>query len=1276
MNTQIIKVYYGSDALPYKDNERTVHFPITGSTFLGSSDTTKIRFYVDGYLADENALWISVSKRADGQQGSQFLTSGTDENGDKYREMTLSGWYTEKKGDLYISLKGYQGGSTGYWDEETGMYVVQGVPVIRATGSIKLAINYAPVGEYPYYQDEMASFQDLVAQLGNKLNITSGIVVVSDISVASVVLYTDGQLIYDKATKSLYVVNNGAFVSFFETYDKAAIDTKLDDKVDKLSTTGKYAYTHEGSTQGETQVSEDVVNGAIPSRTNVGQLKVPTTPTDDSHATSKDYVDNSINNERTYLLGVINDAGHSLGLVESTDPSKEYDYIIQLKDKAGNVISSVELDLPLESIITQGTYDSETKEIVLTLDNGSEVRIPVGDLVEGLVDEQGLETALAPYIKEINVSSVLSTNDLLEQVGVEKYFILDNMGSLCLCYISEDSGTYTLNVISKDIAYHNSFTENTLVRNLLGDGTLDIGYLPVITLSQAMQTLTLGEMEIANQDNSIIKYNGRIYHKANETESAIEYVSADYDIANGSTNTVITKYEISVNKSTRATTMISQNLNVYSVGEIDSLLNEKANTSGDYPLLTVGKSLVSEQIENINDEVGSTQTNPFLFQGTGTNDNTTETPTSPVAKHLELRGNSVVWKQLVDYQARTIKSVVCSFSNGIYTLNGTASGEQSNTYLSYRAKRIAGHKYLWVIRKIGGTVDITGRTTDDYNGYGLGSDLPNLSPTFTTLIDDETTWQIVTGGSDSNNANYFRIVFDEGVIFDNAQFICMTFDLTSIYGAGKEPTTYLQFVRDYPLPYYEYNTGELKSCNSSKLVTIGYNAFNNEWDTQTNTYAISKQIKVIAGQKYTLEQTGTNYSVRYINEYDGGGNLIKKTNRGINSTLVDTKILRASQGLIVIQLENNTQFVTIRYDFTVIPINIAFHLTWDNSKTGYELYVKHEYDLPSVELRSVGSVYDTITPNGVYTQRIGVRAYESGDESDSSVITDLTNTYYVLETPIVSEVSAFAENIEVDDFGTMEFVPSDSTEEVIIPQGNKFFYPADYVLFIDDLYNRSKDGGETSDANNFVTQSELEEAVGDIDLTNYVDLTSQQTINSIKTFDTALGGNIKIVQNGVEKFAIYPDGNTYNTKMNVQGSTKIRFDSNQINFYVSIVPLSDNSLDLGNSSAKWRNLFLSRNLTDGTYTVTVAEITKKPSTSYSLSDGGTITDNNLKSLIQNEQPIKLNGFTCYFSCDDGTNYQYVNTRYDSNANTNHINVITINKSTWVATFHTSDIALS
>ena len=110
-----------------------------------------------------------------------------------------------------------------------------------------------------------------------------------------------------------------------------------------------------------------------------------------------------------------------------------------------------------------------------------------------------------------------------------------------------------------------------------------------------------------------------------------------------------------------------------------------------------------------------------------------------------------------------------------------------------------------------------------------------------------------------------------------------------------------------------------------------------------------------------------------------------------------------------------------------------------------------------------------------------------------------------------------------------------------------------------------------------------------------------QTISSIKTFDTALGGNIKVVLNGVEKFAIYPDGNTYNTKLNAQGGTRIRFDTNQINFYNNITPLTSGNLDIGATAVKWRDLYLSRNLTDGTNSVTIADL--KALIDYAKSQG-------------------------------------------------------------------------
>lgn len=76
-------------------------------------------------------------------------------------------------------------------------------------------------------------------------------------------------------------------------------------------------------------------------------------------------------------------ANASLSINTST-----YVVTLQLKDRNGNNLGSAQtIDLPLESIIVSGTYDSTTKSIILTLDNGNVITIPVGDLVSGLQTE-------------------------------------------------------------------------------------------------------------------------------------------------------------------------------------------------------------------------------------------------------------------------------------------------------------------------------------------------------------------------------------------------------------------------------------------------------------------------------------------------------------------------------------------------------------------------------------------------------------------------------------------------------------------------------------------------------------------------------------------------------------------------------------------------------------------------------------------------------------------------------------------------------------------------
>lgn len=60
----------------------------------------------------------------------------------------------------------------------------------------------------------------------------------------------------------------------------------------------------------------------------------------------------------------------------------------QLKDQDGTAMGTAKtVDIPLESVVVDGDYDSATKEVVLTLKNGTEVRFSVADLVAGLQAE-------------------------------------------------------------------------------------------------------------------------------------------------------------------------------------------------------------------------------------------------------------------------------------------------------------------------------------------------------------------------------------------------------------------------------------------------------------------------------------------------------------------------------------------------------------------------------------------------------------------------------------------------------------------------------------------------------------------------------------------------------------------------------------------------------------------------------------------------------------------------------------------------------------------------
>lgn len=217
MFKKIVKVFYGTDCLPYKDKELTVHYPITGNSFLGASNSTEIRFYIDK-IGDIEDTWVANSKLPNGKMGNylfQNADKGQDEDGN-YLALEVSTFYTQAKGDVYISLNGFYGGVQ--IDDSGDVPVISGIPTIQATGCIKFSVYYATplIDGEDVQQVTLAQIAD---ELGKKLDKDSPryLKVIGDITQINndpnnAEFYFANDIVYDKENGGCYKLS-GTFPS-------------------------------------------------------------------------------------------------------------------------------------------------------------------------------------------------------------------------------------------------------------------------------------------------------------------------------------------------------------------------------------------------------------------------------------------------------------------------------------------------------------------------------------------------------------------------------------------------------------------------------------------------------------------------------------------------------------------------------------------------------------------------------------------------------------------------------------------------------------------------------------------------------------------------------------------------------------------------------------------------------------------------------------------------------------------------------------------------------
>ena len=438
-----------------------------------------------------------------------------------------------------------------------------------------------------------------------------------------------------------------------------------------------------------------------------------------------------------------------------------------------------------------------------------------------------------------------------------------------------------------------------------------------------------------------------------------------------------------------------------------ALADTYAQKDGVYPKLIAGGIIESE----IKDE-------EFTYQ---------QTEHTGIANLNSIKGNTLVWNQLCPIPSASASTTVNDVTitdnrDGSFTLNGTASAN-GNFVIASNVPTPIGHKFL-----IKGYVKV-GSNTGFMGFAGLNIDSGS-------------------GGIWTNALTYTslnaRIEIKNGDIFNNTKMIPQYFDLTKMFGSGNEPSTVAEFTSLFSLPYYAYNTGSLLSFTGTGIKTVGFNQWDEEWEvgdidftTGQNASASTRwrtknYISIIPNTTYYCYANDVRQflSIR-ARYYDADKNYIGANDGSGGNTNTNYTFLTPQNAHYMRFSPNNSDIPT----GTKICINIS------SSKNGtYEPYTESTLSLPistyfPTGMKSAGSganrVYDELTEEKAFT-RVGTRAYASGDESDSTVTTDGTNTNYALTTPTEVDVDLDL-TYRTYEGGTEQLLPINTDEPTTSP---------------------------------------------------------------------------------------------------------------------------------------------------------------------------------------------------------------------------------------------------
>ena len=498
-------------------------------------------------------------------------------------------------------------------------------------------------------------------------------------------------------------------------------------------------------------------------------------------------------------------------------------------------------------------------------------------------------------------------------------------------------------------------------------------------------------------------------------------------------------------------------------------------------------------------------------------------------KFPELRGHTIKWNQLC-YDPNCTDATVWNTYDSTYAQVVSVSNNEIEVEI---VQNDASAQYNYMVKekkinRIGGVIGHKYAFWAEIFSAKAGTFVvsPNNDSTPANGSVAANTWTKIIGINTASRVMRYMSAYPNfepeiGDTYKVRRFGCC--DLTDIYGAGNEPSTVAEFVRDFPMPYYTYNAGTLLSSKSSSVDFVKRNQWDEVWEYGGSGIR-GKNLCPCFGGVYYYVVCPSGAEVK-LNFYDANGDYIKYQWAG-------NRAFPFPANACWFKVDGTDSYGSTTYNH-----DICIYINWETPGLPYVPHSKQHIVLPNLELRSAGTAYDllyqpgggkrnitryTFTGNEQWVYRntaSGVDRYmidnafaaslasiadnttnvicsvgESGNGYSGTVPNTIEtsgrNIYvcvatgvnpntvwssgvvldYALATGIditTTENPGWTEYAEIDNFGTVKF-NQDPAQTVPVPQAYFVRYTVNLVEFLDSAYVRAE-----GDAGNLATQSDL-----------------------------------------------------------------------------------------------------------------------------------------------------------------------------------------------------------